>query len=240
MSETDYGTTRERGPTVPYSEIERAAIAILKSGRRPTIEMIRQALGRGSPNHILESMQRFWRDLGARIEGDPAALSRLPAEIVETVEAIWQRALAMASQAAKHDDNAARARLEELHLETELRSQSFELRQKEYEAAAREREQALTDSRSQVATLLSELSSNRATKRAQVARLRELGTQVNDYRAQLATLIERAVNRNQVAVDRKPRPAKRSRIPINIKKAKRRAAAKNAARRPKSKRGHKR
>jgi len=42
--------------------------------------------------------------------GDPAALTRFPSEIVETVEAIWQRALSVAAQAAKHDDNAVRER----------------------------------------------------------------------------------------------------------------------------------
>jgi hypothetical protein len=72
--------------------------------------------------------------------GDPAALTRLPSEIVQTVEAIWQRALALAAQAAKHDDNAARERLEQIRIENEVRAQSFEMREKEFETAARERE----------------------------------------------------------------------------------------------------
>jgi hypothetical protein len=34
---------------------------------------------------------------GIRASGDPAALTRLPSEIVEAVEAIWQRSLALAA-----------------------------------------------------------------------------------------------------------------------------------------------
>jgi hypothetical protein len=81
-------------------------------------------------------LKRFWRDLGVRAKGDPAALTRLPAEIVEAVEAIWQRSLALSAQAAKHDDNAARERLEQIRIENDVRAQSFSLREKEFETAA--------------------------------------------------------------------------------------------------------
>jgi hypothetical protein len=73
------------------------------------VETIRKKLGRGSPATIANSLKRFWRDLGARAEGDPAALSRLPSEIAALADGLWQRALTLAAQAAKHDDNAARA-----------------------------------------------------------------------------------------------------------------------------------
>ena len=68
---------------VSYGEVERAAIAILKSEHRPTVETVREALGRGSPDTIGSALKRFWRDLGVRIEGDPAALTRMPAEIAD-------------------------------------------------------------------------------------------------------------------------------------------------------------
>ena len=95
---------------VSYADVERAAIAILKSERRPTQETIREALGRGSPDTIGEALKRFWRDLGARIEGDPAALTRMPPEIADLADGMWQRALKLAGEAAKNDENAARER----------------------------------------------------------------------------------------------------------------------------------
>src|ERR1039458_5443128 len=98
-----YGATRERSANVSYADIERAALNILATGRRPSVETVRESLGRGSPATIATSLKRFWRDLGIRAAGDPAALTRVPSEIIEAVETIWQRSLALAAQTAKND-----------------------------------------------------------------------------------------------------------------------------------------
>jgi hypothetical protein len=227
-----YGATRERSANVLYADVERAALDILATGRRPSVETVREALGRGSPATIATYLKRFWRDLGIRVQGDPAALTRLPSEIVETVEAIWQRALALSAQTAKNDDNAARERLEQIRIENEVRAQSFGLREREFETAARERERALADSRDHLLSTLRMLESDRATLRAREARIAALEAQVEDYRRQLARLIERAVTRNRTLAARKPRPANR---PKPATKAKRRASPKKPARRPKPK-----
>jgi hypothetical protein len=94
-----YGVGRIRS-NVSYADVERTAIAILKSERRPTVETIREALGGGSPDTIGDALRRFWRDLGFRIEGDPAALTRMPVEIAELADEMWQRALKLAGEAA--------------------------------------------------------------------------------------------------------------------------------------------
>ena len=62
---TSYGATRERGPTVSYAEIERAARAVMAQGSRPTGNAVLAHLGRGSPYHIAASMNRFWKDQAA-------------------------------------------------------------------------------------------------------------------------------------------------------------------------------
>src|ERR1017187_7459105 len=142
-----YGATRARSANVSYADVERAALDILATGRRPSAETGREALERGAPAAVAACLKRFWRDLGIRAAGDPAAMTRVPSEIIEAVETIWQRSLALAAQAAKHDDNAARERLEQIRIENEVRAQSFELREKEFETATRERERALADSR---------------------------------------------------------------------------------------------
>src|ERR1017187_3086127 len=140
---------QHRGVAVSYAEVERAALDILATERRPSVETVRELLGRGSPATIATCLKRFWRDLGIRAQGDPAALTRIPSEIIEAVEKIWQRSLALASQSAKNDQNAARERLEQIRIENEVRSRSFEMREKEFEAAARERDRSLNESRSQ-------------------------------------------------------------------------------------------
>jgi hypothetical protein len=210
-----YGATRERPASVSYADVERAALDILATERRPSVETVREALGRGSPATIATCLKRFWRDLGIRAQGDPAALTRLPSEIVEAVETIWQRSLGLAAQSAKNDQNAARERLEQIRIENEVRAQSFELRERAYETAARERERALADSRDHLLSTLRMLESDRATLKLREARIVELEAQAEDYRRQFATVIARAVARNRTLVERKPRsgPRRKSKPP---------------------------
>jgi hypothetical protein len=140
--------------------------------------------------------------------------------------------LALAAQNAKHDDNAARERLEQIRIENEVRAQSFELREKEFETSARERERALADSRDHLLATLRMLESDRATLRAREARIVALEAQVEDYRRQLATVIARAISRNRALAKRKSRPANRPKPPT---KPKRRVSPTKPTRRPKPK-----
>jgi len=204
-----YGTTRDRKANVSYGDVEGAAFEILASGRRPSVETVRQQLGRGSPATIATCLKRFWQTLGTRAEGNPAALARLPSEIAELADGLWQRALALAAQAAKQDDNAARERLEQIQIENDLRAQSFALREKEYETSARARERALADTRDHLLSTMRMLESDRAALRARDARIADLEAQVESYRQQLATVIARAVSRNRALTERKPRPSVR-------------------------------
>jgi hypothetical protein len=199
-----YGEGRIRS-NVSYADVERAAIAILKSERRPTVETIREALGGGSPDTIGDALRRFWRDLGARIEGDPAALTRMPAEIAEIADGMWQRALKLSSEAATHDDNAARERLRQLEVENEIKQRSFELREREIDTQARERERALADARDHLLSLSKALSREQTTNQARAQRIADLEQEVAQYREQIGALIAGAIAEK--------RPAQRRRAP---------------------------
>jgi hypothetical protein len=215
MSETPssaYGTTRERGSNLSHAQIERAALDILCTGSRPSVEIIRKRLGRGSPATIATSLKRFWRDLGSRAEGNPVALARLPGEIADLADGIWQRALALASQTAKHEDNVARERLTRIRIENEVRAQSFALREREFETATRERERALADSRDHLLSTLRMLENDRAILRAREARIADLEAQIENYRAELAAVIAQATARGRKAGRRTPRPLRTAKI----------------------------
>ncbi len=234
-----YGEGRIRS-NVSYADVERAAIAILKSERRPTVETIREALGGGSPDTIGDALRRFWRDLGARIEGDPAALTRMPAEIADLADGMWQRALKLAGEAATHDDNAARDRLRQLELEIQIKQRSFELREREIDTQARERERALADARDHLLSLSKALSREQATNQAQERRIADLETEVAQYRQQIGALIAGAIAEKRPAQRRRaprstttaPRAgtSPRSKKPVQPKASPRRKAA--AASRP--------
>jgi hypothetical protein len=205
MPPAAYGTTRERGATVSYADVERAARGLMAAGERPTVNAVLKALGRGSPNHITSCMQRFWKDQSALNTGDPVALTRVPPEFAESARALWEQALRLSQQTAQHDDNAARARLDALRRETDIRARSQELREKEWEIAARVRERALSDAREHVNVLMQELVLNRAELRARDSRIADLETQLEQHRRQLATVIARAISKNRAAAARKPR-----------------------------------
>jgi hypothetical protein len=225
-----YGEGRNRGATVSYGEIERAARDIMANGGRPTVEGVYKALGRGSPNHISTAMQTFWKNQSALNSGDPLALTRLPPELADAAVAQWEQALRLAHQNATYNDNAARAHLEQLRRDMHARAHSVELREKEWDMAARVRERALADTREQVNLLMRELATDRAELRARDARIADLETQVEKYRIQLATVIARAVTRSRSVARKRvvarPKPKKR----VSQKK---RVISKASRRRPK-------
>lgn len=226
-----YGQSRERGPTLSYGEIERAARALMASGERPSVDAVRKALGRGSPNHLTASMQRFWKDQAALNAGDPVALTRLPPELADAAVAQWEQALRLAQQAARQEDSAARAHLQELRRDTDVRVHSLELKEKEWDLAARVRERALAEARDQVSVLMKELAIDRAELRSRAARIAALEAQNEGYRQQLALLVTRAVARNRALRTKKPRPT----LTVRKSKARIRAKKRPQSRRPKRK-----
>jgi hypothetical protein len=193
---------------VSYAEVERAARALMSLGERPTVKAVLKTLGRGSPNHITECMQRFWKNQAALNAGDPVALTRVPPELAESARALWEQALRLSQQTAQHDENAARVRLDELRRDTDARARSQELRE-EWDMAARVRERALTDAREHVNVLMKELVLNRAELRARDARIADLESQIEEHRRRLKAVIARAISKNRVAAAQKPRAAAR-------------------------------
>jgi len=185
-----YGEGRIRS-NVSYTDVERAAITILKSERRPTVETIREALGGGSPDTIGDALRRFWRDLGARIDGDPAALTRMPAEIADLADGMWQRSSNWPARPQPSTTTRPRAAAS-ARSENDIKQRSFELREREIDTQARERERALADARdhSYRCRRPSRASSNES---AQERRIADLETEVAQYRQQIGTLIAGAI-----------------------------------------------
>lgn len=69
LPHSGYGTTRTRRPSVTYNEVERAAAALLKAGKRPTIEGLREHLHGGAPDTVATALSRYWRELGSVSSG---------------------------------------------------------------------------------------------------------------------------------------------------------------------------
>jgi len=204
----NYGTTRERSASVSFADIEAVARRLMATGGYPSVAAVRKELKRGSTTTIAEAMRRFWKDQAALNAGNPVALTRLPPEFADAAVDLWEQALRLSQQTAKTDDNAARAHLELLRRDTDLRIHSVELREKQWDMAARVRERALSEAREQVGVLVGELAATRAELRSRDLQNTDLEAQIDQLRQQLAIVIAKAVARHR------SRPPTRARSPV--------------------------
>lgn len=118
-----------RGPRgVQIEEVWAAADTILSLGERPTIERVRQQLGRGSPNTVGPMLDGWYGSLAKRlqspvdaVEQDDGAEVSLPGPVVRAAKAIWGRALQHADERATAQFTEAR---QELSVKAEALSQA--------------------------------------------------------------------------------------------------------------------
>lgn len=78
-----------------------ACDALLLAGARPTIERVRQQIGRGSPNTVSTHLDTWFKSLGSRIK-DPGAFAappQLPDPIHQAAKHFWE----VAQAEARHD-----------------------------------------------------------------------------------------------------------------------------------------
>lgn len=104
---------------ITQDDVWKAADALLMEGARPTIERVRQKIGRGSPNTVSPYLDTWFRSLGARIghasglqppDGSNAGsgiAGGLPAPVAEAAGELW----AAARQAARIELEQEAARL---------------------------------------------------------------------------------------------------------------------------------
>ena len=204
-ADPSYGATRQRRASVSYPELERVATALLKSGMKPGIEAVRQALGGGSPLTIQTLLNRYWRELGERIDGPAPALKRMPSDVADLADELWQRALALAAEASTQDDNAAKERLEQLQRDHDLRSHALALREREMATLLESRERTVRELESHLRTTMSLLSSGQATIRALEVRITAADAQAEEYRQRLAAVVARAGAHLHASKSREPR-----------------------------------
>lgn len=87
---------------VQQDEVSEAADALLASGLRPTIERVRQHLGRGSPNTVSPMLETWFAGLGKRLgmTGNAGGEGQMPAAAAQALTKLWDAALLAARQEA--------------------------------------------------------------------------------------------------------------------------------------------
>jgi hypothetical protein len=159
-------------------DVELAADACLRAGERPTIEKIREKIGRGSPNTINPLLDAWWKRLSSRLDAGPAALHRLPESVAHVAEALWMQALDEARRRAEQELNRQARSAASTQEDLEVRSHVLSLREGELESRLKDRERDIEELRLQIRTLQLTARKDQATSDAQVRRLAALKEQL--------------------------------------------------------------
>lgn len=104
------------GRGVQQAEVWAAADAVLLQGQRPTIERVRQYLGRGSPNTVAPMLEAWYGQLGPRLQGSVppgGSTSPAPVNVQELAQQLWDASLHSARQTAQDELTQARALLQQ-------------------------------------------------------------------------------------------------------------------------------
>lgn len=222
-----YGHTRQKRADLTYAQIERAATEILKTGVRPTVEALRISLGGGSARTLLDGLNRYWRDLGNQVAGQPDTLRRLPAAVADLAEGLWQRALSAAVEAAQASGSQTEGQLSRLKSQLELRAHTLSQRELELDELLRSRERTLKELEEHLRAAVSMLTKRDITVAALESRVTAAVQETEEYRQRLSKVIRRAVTRHQVVA------AKRSaKLKTPVRASKRPARRRPTPRRP--------
>lgn len=191
---------------VQTADVWDAADAVLMAGQRPTIERVRQKLGRGSPNTVAPMLEAWFAQLGQRLgsmsgcgagnTAVPGAMTtpgqpQPPATVLDLAQSLWDAALGQARQAAQQQWESAQAEL--AHQRSELTADRAEM-ERERQTLAQQHstlEQMLSLSRTQVADLTRRLADADAWRQEKEQSVAVLTNRLEDLRQQHRQLQQR-------------------------------------------------
>jgi DNA repair exonuclease SbcCD ATPase subunit len=170
---------------VQQDDVWAAADALLAEGLRPTIERVRQKIGRGSPNTVSPMLEAWFARLGARL-GVAAAAEReggVPESVRRAMDALWTSAQASAREEAEAALGQGRAAL--AADQSALESARVEFSR--HQAALAERDAALEQGLGLAKAQLQDQAAQVAQLQAQ---LRGREDELADARGSLARLVQ--------------------------------------------------
>lgn len=121
---------------VQQEDVWCAADALIADGLKPTIERVRQKIGRGSPNTVSPMLESWFATLSSRlgVSGTQLQSSNTPVELQQIAENLWSAALKISRQEAFEEIAQSQQQLSEAKQSLQVRES--ELMQKEEVLAA--------------------------------------------------------------------------------------------------------
>ena len=223
----------DRGDSAPEPKASRvrvwqAADRVLRSGRRPTVEGIRELLGGGSPNSVTAYLNDWYRELGGRLVAAETPLAGFPAEAVSLMTELWrlaavdQRGAAAgtgdtdtATRASDAERDALRAEakaLLTLNQELQRHRASVEKSLAETRALLLRREAALEEERAEAAAREQALAQTRMELEVARERLRLAPSRARPDAGRGHKLRTRQVSVSKPAPGKKARPGRKPSI----------------------------
>ena len=152
---------------VTSTDVDRAADALLRAGERPTIEKVRQKIGRGSPNTINPLLDQWWSRLAGRLDAGPAALHRIPEPVAHAAEGLWLTALAEARRRAALETRGTRAAIDRDRQDLAVQTHVLGLREAELKARIDTSDRRIAELETELAALTTLLRKAQASRPAQ-------------------------------------------------------------------------
>jgi len=165
---------------ITENDVWTASDALLLEGARPTIERVRQKIGRGSPNTVSPYLDTWFKNLGGRIK-DPGAFSAppdVPDPIVQVARHLWE--VAQAESRRDFDQ-----RMQEGMAAAVANVEAEKERAVLAESAAFEAASKAAHLQTELVGLASQLDEERLVRAASQAHLEDAGRQVLDLQARL-------------------------------------------------------
>jgi hypothetical protein len=179
-------STRERArePKASRARVWQACDRILRSGRRPTVEGVRELLAGGSPNAVTSYINDWYADLGSRLLATETPLAGIPAEAISLMTELW-RVAARSSAGSDADAPDVASRMLEAERDAfAAESKALQTLNKELQRHRATTEQSLAEARAL-------LSRREAALDAERARCSELEQALVQLRLELEVAAER-------------------------------------------------
>ena len=151
---------------VSAADVDRAADALLREGQRPTIEKVRQKIGRGSPNTVNPLLDAWWSRLAARLDAGPAALHRLPEPVLHAAEGLWLTALDEARRRAALESRSSKAALDRDRQDLAVQTHVLLLRESELKTRLEASDRRIATLETELAALTTLLRKEQASRLA--------------------------------------------------------------------------
>ena len=179
---------------ITETDVWQAADALLMEGARPTIERIRQKIGRGSPNTVGPHLETWFRSLGPRIK-DPGAFSAAPAlpdPITAAARQLWETALATA-RAEQHERGLEQRRqLDADRLALDRRANEVQNQHERLTNRERDLEEGILVARQQATAAEQRYASAEAKLQQREKQVLQLQERLSDMQSALHDQAERA------------------------------------------------